>query len=76
MWGRAERTEGVNWSLQASREQDRWLDTGQSYAAKGYKAAMGKPRVCVCVCVCHIGMHTHSHTDAHTLHNHVHICYG
>ncbi len=74
MWGRAERTEGGNWLLQASREQDRWLDTGQGYTAKGCKRAMGKP------CVCHLGTYTHSNTDAHIctpLHsrNHVHICH-
>ena len=51
--------EGGNWLLQASREQDRWLDTGQSYTAKGCKRAMGKP------CVCHEGTHTLSHTDPH-----------
>lgn len=31
--------------LQASREQDRWLDTGQGYTAKGSKADMRKPCV-------------------------------
>ena len=50
---------GGNWLLQASREQDRWLDTGQSYTAKGCKRAMGKP------CVCHEGTHALSHTDPH-----------
>lgn len=74
-WERAERTQGGNWLLQASREQDRWLDTGQGYTAKGCKTAMGKPRVC------HLGTHAHSQTDAHTctplhLRNRVHICHG
>lgn len=30
----------LDWLLQAFREQDRWLDTGQSYTAKGCKGAM------------------------------------
>lgn len=38
---------GGYWLLQASREEDRWLDTGQNYTAKGCKRSMGKP------CVCH-----------------------
>lgn len=54
-----EREGGVDWLLQASREQDRWLDTGQSYTAKGCKRAMWKP------CVCHLRTHVHSHTNAH-----------
>lgn len=70
-WGKAERTEGGNWLLQASREQDRWLDTGQSYTAKGCKRAMGKP------CV---NAYTHSHRCTHTvfthLCNHVHTDHG
>lgn len=67
---------GGNWLLQASREQDRWLDTGQSYTAKGCKRAMGKP------CVCHEGTHALSHTDPHIctpLHpwrSRAHICPG
>lgn len=39
------RAEGGEQVLQASREQDRWLDTGQGYTAKGSKADMGKPCV-------------------------------
>lgn len=42
--------------LQASREQDRWLDTGQGYTAKGCKTDMRKP------CVSAQNTHTASHT--------------
>lgn len=38
--GRAARTERGNWLLQASREQDRWLDSGQGYTAKCCKTDM------------------------------------
>lgn len=54
--------------LQASREQDIWLDTSQSYTAKGCKRAMGKP------CVCHLVTYTYAHR--HTLiHSCAHLLY-
>lgn len=61
-WGEGREDYGGGyWLLQASREQDRWLDTGQSYTAKGCKRAYGKT---MCVSLRNTYC-THSHTDAH-----------